>query len=572
MGDIVYRILGPLEIHRQGQPTDLRRGRPKSLLLALLLDAGKTVATTRLVEDVWGPAPPPSADQLIRVYVSQLRKDLGEEAILTRPNGYAIADASTDAADFRRLAAEGDQLRTESRDHDALNAYLEGLRLWRGTIGDDAPVEGDAAAIARQLHELRLHVLEQRFELELRLGRDSATIPELEQAVAAYPARERLVGYLMLALYRSGRQADALDLYQRTRRVLDDELGLEPGPALQRLQQEILRQDPDLDAPAVEPTGSRTRSRLLLIGAVAAAASVGAIALVQTLGAGDTPVLGADSVARIDGSTGRIETTARLHGVPGAAVVGSGQLWVVDTQHETLDELSTKDLANEASAGLTAIPHSLAYDGQTVWLADGFVGTLSRVAPDATLTPSFRPEPRSTGRLALAYGEGTLWVGSQDGAVSRLNTANGQTDAVIPGIRTPESIAVGFGAGWVAQATSVDIARIDARTNRVARRIPLGGIATSLAIHDGAVWALTPQAGQLWRIDPKKDAVSASIPVPNDGSRLVSTRDALWLISGQVGTLSRIDTRTGQIGPPIEIGHPIAGAASDADHIYVTTN
>ena len=234
-----FRVLGPLEVVQEGRAVALGGARQRALLAILLTRANEVVSTDRLIDDLWGDTPPKTAANTIQFYVSQLRKALGADRIVTRAPGYAIRVEAEelDLEVFERLAADG-----EPRD---------ALALWRGAPLADFAYEAFAQSEIARLEELRLAVFEQRIDADLAEGRHTELVGELERLVAEHPLRERLRGQLMLALYRAGRQAEALEAYQATRRALVDELGIEPGPALQELERAILRQDPAL-TPAAE--------------------------------------------------------------------------------------------------------------------------------------------------------------------------------------------------------------------------------------------------------------------------------------------------------------------------------
>jgi DNA-binding SARP family transcriptional activator len=237
-----FRLLGPFE-----GPVDVPGGKPRALLARLLLDPGRVVAADALVEALWGESPPPSAPKVLQAHVSALRKALGPEAIETRAPGYALRGTTSDLARFEELTE-----RARDQGDPAARAELlrEALALWRGDPLAEFRREPFAEGAAARLAELRLEALAQRIEADLQLGRHEALVGELSALVASEPLRERLREQLMLALYRSGRQADALHIYREGRATLVDELGIEPGPALQRLEQAILRQDAALAAPA----------------------------------------------------------------------------------------------------------------------------------------------------------------------------------------------------------------------------------------------------------------------------------------------------------------------------------
>ena len=247
---IRYRLLGPFE-PSHGVPG----GKPRAVLARLLLDAPRVVPVDVLVESIWAD-PPPSAHKVVQVYVSQLRKALGPEAIETRSPGYLarVGAEEHDLGEFERLAA------TAARERDpARRAALlqDALALWRGRALAEFADEPFAEPASRRLEELRFVAIEQRIDAELELGEHARLVAELEALVEAEPLREGLRRRLMLALYRSGRQAEALERYREGRTLLVERLGLEPGPALQELERAILRQEPALAAPTVSAPPAR---------------------------------------------------------------------------------------------------------------------------------------------------------------------------------------------------------------------------------------------------------------------------------------------------------------------------
>jgi DNA-binding SARP family transcriptional activator len=245
-----FRILGPLEAVDAGEPVALPTGKPAALLAILLLRANEVVPVDVIVDQLWGARPPPTAGHLVHVYVSQLRKALGDRGgmLATRSPGYVLTLGPGDLDLYRfelRLREARDALDADEPS-EAVRLGTEALDLWRGPPLADFSYESFALAAIGRLEELHLMARELRIEAELRLERSAELVPELESLVAEHPLRERLRGQLMTALYRSGRQAQALETYQDLRRRLAEELGLDPGPALRDLERAILRQDPEL--------------------------------------------------------------------------------------------------------------------------------------------------------------------------------------------------------------------------------------------------------------------------------------------------------------------------------------
>jgi basic membrane lipoprotein Med (substrate-binding protein (PBP1-ABC) superfamily)/DNA-binding SARP family transcriptional activator len=293
-----YRLLGPLEVVDDGRRVVLGGARQQALLTLLLLRRNQVVATEAIVEELWAGEQPRTAHQIVRVYVSQLRKalepDRGDDEpriLLTHGAGYMLR-TEPDEVDLDRLdalRADARRLVADGRAAEAAAVLREALALWRGPPLHDVAYESFAQHEVTRLEELRLVTLEDRFEAELAAGDDAAVVADLEPLVAANPLRERLRAQLMLALYRTGRQADALTAYADARRVFVEELGLEPAERLSELQARILRHDPALEregqstspAQAAQP---RRRPRTLWFGiAGASIAAVSAIALAFVL-------------------------------------------------------------------------------------------------------------------------------------------------------------------------------------------------------------------------------------------------------------------------------------------------
>jgi predicted ATPase/DNA-binding SARP family transcriptional activator len=239
----------------------LGSGRQTRLLATLLLSAGEVVPRDRLIDALWGERPPATAANALQVQVHSLRKRLGQERIATDGPGYRLAlePGELDSERFERLVARGRNELAAGDAEASSGSFREALALWRGPALADVAYEPFAQAEIARLEELRLVAQEERIEAELALARTDDLVPELEALVAEHPARERLHGQLMLALYRDGRQAEALTVYRRARQSLRDELGLDPGPELQELQRAILRQDAAL---RIEPREVRARRHL----------------------------------------------------------------------------------------------------------------------------------------------------------------------------------------------------------------------------------------------------------------------------------------------------------------------
>ena len=251
-----FRVLGPLEVSSERGAVHLGGPKPRAVLAVLLLHANEPVSSARLVEAVWGEEETPVRRKSLQVSVSRLRKALGDpDVVATKGTTYEVRvrPGELDAERFESLVEEGRRALASGQAEQAAASLREGLALWRGPPLADLAVESIAETDVARLEEQRLDALETRVEADLAAGRHGALVGELRQLVADNPTRERLAGQLMLALYRCGRQAEALEAFRSARQTLVDEIGVEPGPELRRLHEAILRQDDALDAPRARP-------------------------------------------------------------------------------------------------------------------------------------------------------------------------------------------------------------------------------------------------------------------------------------------------------------------------------
>ena len=373
-----FGILGPLEVTRCGRAVPLGGPRQRAVLALLLLEANRVVSLDRLAEDVWGGHPPEGWVTTVQIYVSHLRQALepgrargaAGEVLVTRGRGYLLRvdGERLDAARFQDGFTAGRAALEAGRYAEAAGTLRQALGLWRGQVLADLADYAFTRPEAARLEELRLAAVEARVEADLALGRHDALTAELEQLAGGHPLRERLHGQLMLALYRCGRQGDALAAYRRVRDLLAGELGIDPGEPLRRLHAAVLAQDPALDwagdrpapveahrpdagvldsSPAAEPrprpagpgrgrAWARWRGRrLLVIGSALAVAAAACIVAVARPWAGGPGGLPADSVGLIGPSGERVGAPVSL-GSPAGLAYGDGSLWAVDSAGGTL--------------------------------------------------------------------------------------------------------------------------------------------------------------------------------------------------------------------------------------------
>jgi DNA-binding SARP family transcriptional activator len=315
-----FRILGPLQVLDGDAEVQLGSPKERALLAVLLLHAGTVVSRERLIDELWGDSPPPTAAKALNVHVSQLRKSLarnGQDPIATHAPGYAlrIEPERLDAARFERLVAEARGHAASGDARSASELFRAALAVWRGPALAGIELESAARSEAGRLDGLRLAALMDKLDCDLALGLHEQVIGELEGLVAEHPLHERLRGQYMLALYRAGRQADALRAYQQARETLVGELGLEPSSALHRLERGILNHDPALELPAGIPPPSRVdpvqprgtpRGHFVAGAALAALALAVGLAVVLALRDGNQLHVTANHVAALDPRTAKV--------------------------------------------------------------------------------------------------------------------------------------------------------------------------------------------------------------------------------------------------------------------------
>ena len=257
-----YSVLGPLRVESSNGPVEIRGAKERMLLARLVAASGRLVPASDLVDTLWGDEPPASAAKSLQTFVLRLRNALEPERngsptlLLTEGPGYRLAldPAQVDAERFARLARIGERSLADGRPETAAATLTEALALWRGPAYAGFDGAGFAVSEARRLEELRIAATEDRLAAELALGHATAAVPELERLVGEHPMRERLWEMLVTALYRAGRQGDALGAYERARAVLSDELGVDPGPGLRAVHARVLAHDPTLGSPTVRQT------------------------------------------------------------------------------------------------------------------------------------------------------------------------------------------------------------------------------------------------------------------------------------------------------------------------------
>src|SRR6266542_266365 len=525
-----FRILGPLEVRSEGRTVQLGSAKQRALLGVLLLHTNEPVSTTRLVDELWGANPPVTAEKLVQGYVHALRKLIGADRLVTQMPGYRLQLEPTalDLAEFERLAEEARVAELE----DAVELRRRALSLWRGAPLANVVLEGPARHEVAWLAELRLTTQMERIEDELRLGRHAQMIGELEALVAANPYQERLCAQLMLALYRSGRQAEALQAYQAVRRVLDDDLGLQPGQELRDLEASILRQDEEL--------------------------SLDGGAVREPLRPAEPPVA---HVAEPVGIR------------PGPIISGGGSIWVGNIDDRTVHRIdpSTRTVVKTISLGAT--PTGLAFGAGALWVAHGRRGQLSRVDAEfydvKTADVATRAFGSSTG--SVAYGDGWVWAAFGDSTFARIRPADGHLSRSTFAGAVPTAVVVGSGSVWVLSAGDATLRRFNPTTfeEGALRPISVGRRPIGLAFGVGDVWVANQGDDTVTRVDPGTNATQG-IHVGDEPAAIAVGPDAVWVANAGDGTVSRIDPAKNEVVRRIRVGNAPAGVAVANGYVWVT--
>jgi DNA-binding SARP family transcriptional activator/ABC-type branched-subunit amino acid transport system substrate-binding protein len=595
---IEFRILGPLEVWREGGSLPLGGLKQRSLLALLLLQANQVVSTDRLVHELWGEEPPGTAVTALHGYVSQLRKLIeperaagGESRVLvTRPPGYML-NIGPGQLDLDRFEASVRRAREElvaGRPEPAARDLREAFALWRGAPLADLASEPFAQSAARPLEELWLAALEDRIDADLELGRHREVATELEAVIRSHPLRERLRGQQMLALYRCGRQADALNAYAEARRTLSEELGIEPSSALKQLERDILNQDPSLGAPTREPelqleAGAaprrRRRAGVVLAALTAAVIAVAAGIVVVTRSGSDGGSEVPSNAVGLLAADGTLARSAAVGQHPTSVAVGAGAVWSLDSGDGTITRVDPESRKTrtfspgmplgDIAAGRDAL-WVIDQAGKRVARIDG--GSLAVNTPIAlaSLGRSSAPPGGTAGGQTIAVGGGSVWALGGDLVLYRISETDGEVTR-LASVRHANTLTYGMGALWVV-TTDNAVLRVDPRTGRVTRRIAVPADSLSgMAAGAGALWVTDPVDGVVWRIQlgPPR-LVMRTIEAGIGAAAVTVGADAVWVVNGADATVVRIDPVSGRASRRHLPRPPLAVAAAPGGHAWVS--
>ncbi len=578
-------MLGPVEARRAGVTISLGGPKQRALLAIFLLHANEVASRDRLIDGLWGERAPASASHTLDDYVSRLRKALGKERLMRKPPGYVlrVERGEFDLDRFRELIEAGEPALAKGRIDEAAASFHKALSLWRGPPLANVSGEGFLLAEADRLEELRLSTLEQRVESDLALGRHGRLVGELESLVRAHPLRERFRAQLMLALYRAGRQADALAAYAETRALLVEQLGLEPGAQLRQLQQRILAQDPDLQlraggAPIVGPPPSRAKRRtsrrraVLLVGAAAVVSVAVVLVMVLAVGGGSHRRLAAaGSIALLDTGSGAVRTD--LSAASGTGLVRTGEGWIWDRKDSgILAQIDPRTLRlghtfslERTIGGFAAGEGALwfvASDSRTLLRVDPRYGVVTRRIP---LSPETDPKLGAIGESAdVALGAGSVWVAHGLAQVDRVDPASGRLLHRFP-IRDASLVASGGGTIWVASSDLGTLTKIDPATDTIVASARIRPWICCLAVGGDSVWASNSE--RIWKLSPDGELLD-TIKTASETGDISFGDEALWVTDDVLGAVTRVDART-DATRDVHLGHLVTGIAASGNLVAV---
>jgi YVTN family beta-propeller protein len=606
-----------LQVTRSGDRLALGGRQQRAVLALLLADAGAVVSVGRLADALWGEETPGGFVTTVQTYVFHLREVLeparghgaAANVLVTEPgSGYRLdtRGSSVDSAVFEGSVRVGREAMDRGAYDEASAELAGGLGLWRGEVLADLADLGFVGPIAARLEELRLVAQGLRIVAELALGRHDGALPEIDRLIADHPLREQFHAQRITALYRSGRQSDALAAYRELRGRLDEELGIEPSPPLQRLHQAVLVQDPVLDwipprvrespapdslavsdvdalrtpprSPEPEPSGPRRAAlrpvlshlgdRWFRITAVATAILlvIGLTTLVTQILRSSPPSFPGNSIGSMndDGSLGESMSVGRS---PDGLAFGAGSLWAANRADGTVSRIDpeTRLVLQVITVGTS--PTSLTVTANDVWVTNFDSGTVSRintVTNTAVDNIAVGNQP-----AAIASGPSGVWVAnSGDDTVQRIDPITGRVDKAVAVGDSPDGIAVDSKAVWVCNGVDGTVLEIDPVTLQFGRSILVGGGPRGIALTADDVWVASRLSQSVTRINRATGAIR-TIGVGDGPHSVQVAGNAVWVSNEYDGTISRVDPSSNEVETLPNIGASPRGLAEAGGSIWV---
>jgi DNA-binding SARP family transcriptional activator/streptogramin lyase len=589
-----FRILGPLEAVEDGRTVALGPSKQRALLAVLLLHVNEVISRDRLIEDLWGERAPETAAASLHTYVSKLRRVLEPgnvaepQVLITRAPGYLLEvdPAQVDLQRFELLAARGKR-ELVAGEPTAAATLAEALSLWRGSPLYEFGSAPFVLAESRRLQELWISTVEDRIDADLSVGRHRDVVAELDALVAKHPYRERLCGQFMVALYRSGRQAEALDVYRRTRRRLVEELGLEPGRELQALEHSILSHDPELQAASRAAPGPPARRgprkpRPWLIAAALVVLAVGVASALTVLLARNPPPsirLRANSVGFVDAGSGRVTTSYPVGRQPKALTVADRAVWVANYEDGTVTRIDPPT-GRTVTIAVGGHPVAIAeHRGMLwVWTQEGLLVPIDpRYEQAGRPIRLAQPAAAGTDLGRVAAGGGFVWVTVPEASLLRVDPAHpDQRDTITPDLGAEGSMVERNGRMWVAgSGFAASVFPVVERTREVGTGIPVGGPIQDLAVDGDTLWVLSGSPvlelprPRLRAVDIHDQLLRATVTVGEDPVAVAAGAGSIWVASRRDRTISRVDPSPGRVVETIKLGARPAALAGDRHGVWV---
>jgi DNA-binding SARP family transcriptional activator len=564
---VEIRLLGGLRvIDATGNPVEVHGAKERALLALLALRPGEAVSIDTIVESVWPNGDPESAAPSLRVRLANLRRAVGGESVIRIDAGCAlqVGREDVDAARFEDLVAEG--------------RYDDALALWHGE--PLAGIAGDWVLRERRvLEELRFRALQESLSARIGAGKGAAGITELQQLVELEPLRERPRELLMRALYQAGRQVDALAVYQETRRLLDEELGLEPSPALRELERAILTHDARLAPPNPRPVAARARRMPQLgVAGVTGAIAVVAAALLLSFGPGRAhPRLQPNSIGVIDPRTGKLTAVAGVGRDPVGIAIGLGHVWVANAGDSTLTRLDPRTL-DSTTIGLPSPPTAIAIGHRAAWVAvEG--PDLIQVLPSGGTTDI--PLPRRAGAVTSNAAGILVALSGGDFRASPIVIIDPTTHQIVTRGQLPNpavAAAVDGDKTWIVTNDWHGAGRLLANIFAgqgswpiTAADVPSSGAFPApicVGASQGELWIPATGAKAVWRLSAAGDV--RSIALPAHATCIADTSDRIWLSSPE-GVVLVLDPQTSRAHAVLRTTASLTAIAAGFDRIWVAS-
>ncbi|HWM13661.1 MAG TPA: BTAD domain-containing putative transcriptional regulator [Gaiellaceae bacterium] len=537
--------------------------RQRSLLALLLLHANESVSRERLIAGVWGGERPTTFGATLNVHLSKIRKLLAaagtDATLVTELNGYVlrIDPERLDVHRFEQRVREGRQALVAGRSEEAAATLDRALVLWRGPPLAELELHASVDAAVGRLGELRLSALEDRFEAGLLVGRHTELAAELEEFVREHPLRERARAQLMISLYRSGRQSEALHAYRDVRLLLADELGLDPGPELQRLEKAILVQDPALipREPRRLLQTRRARRPAFVIGVALAAGALLAVGRGEpgtrtTEPLAEVVLAHASDVAVIRPDTSEVVARVRVGSSPALIREGGGSVWVADRLDLTVTEIDLESRRVLRTVGVGFRPDDLAARDDTVWAFDKEERVLARLGEEQTWDRFEHPDFTEVERIAVD--DHAVWLAGG----KRLIRVDPTSGAVVGNVSMPAQVDGVAAAGddvWAVSSAAASVLRVDPRTAEIKSRISMardsGPQALTISADTDFIWVLNGDSATVVKIDPSLHDVVETyrLGLGRGSLALAAGEGAAWISNAFDGTVTRIDGRTNEV-------------------------